>query len=318
MKKKDLIILSLTMVFMMLTAIGCSSNKDESKDQDKAIETLRIGVMQSSDVIPLAIIEDQKLDEKHGFDLKMEVFKSAADRDAALQAGQLDGVFTDYIGVCIYQNAGLDVKITGVTDGDYVLIAGVDSGISTLEEIEGKSIAISQNTLIEYALDYMLQEKGYGKDYVIKEVVARIPDRLEMLRSGKIDLGLLPDPFSTIAKESGGVVLGSANSVGLYPAVSAFIASTLDSNEEVIKDYYKAYNEAVEYINDTPIEEYEDIVISAAGFPEELKGKIQLPTYRTNTLPSEEDIENAIKWASEKELCDESLTPDKLLYDLNK
>ncbi len=318
MKKKNLIILSLALVFMMLTAIGCSSKKDESKDNDETVKTLRIGVMQSSDIIPLAMIDELKLDEKHGFDLKMEVFKSAGDRDAALQAGELDGVFTDYIGVCIYQNAGLDVKITGVTDGDYVLIAGANSGITSLEDMKGKSIAISQNTLIEYALDYILQEKGYGKDYVVKEIVARIPDRLEMLRAGKIDLGLLPDPFSTIAQDAGGVVLGSANSVGLYPAVSAFTGSALESNKDVIKSYYNAYNEAVEYINKTPIEKYEDVVIKAAGFPEELKGKIQLPTYRTNTLPSKEDLEKAIKWASDKGLCDKALSADKLLYDLNK
>lgn len=318
MKKRNLIILVLSMVFVMLTAIGCSSNKDESKDKDKAIETLRIGVMQSSDIIPLAIIEENKLDEKYGLDLKIEVFKSSADRDAALQAGELDGVFTDYIGVCIYQNAGLDVKITGVTDGDFVLIAGADSGIKNLEDMKGKSIAISQNTLIDYALDYILQENGYESDYVVKEIVPKIPDRLEMLRAGNIDLGLLPDPFSTIAKESGGVVLGSANSIGLNPAVSAFTGSALERGKEAIKDYYKAYNEAVKYINETPIEKYEDIVISSAGFPEELKGKIELPVYRTNTLPSEEDIENAIKWASEKGLCDKALTPDKLLFDLNK
>ena len=73
MKKKNLIILSLTMVFVILTAIGCGLNKDESENKDNTIETLRIGVMQSSDVIPLAIIEDQKLDEKYPKDDKIRL-----------------------------------------------------------------------------------------------------------------------------------------------------------------------------------------------------------------------------------------------------
>ena len=60
-------------------------------------DTLRIGVMYSSDIIPLAVMKDQKLDEKQGVVLDMQVFSSAKDRDAALQAGELDGVFTDFI-----------------------------------------------------------------------------------------------------------------------------------------------------------------------------------------------------------------------------
>lgn len=43
-------------------------------------------------------------------------------------------MFTDFIGACIYQNAGLDVKITGMTDGDYLLLAGPDSGVTTLAD----------------------------------------------------------------------------------------------------------------------------------------------------------------------------------------
>lgn len=216
-------------------------------------DTLRIGVMYSSDIIPLAVMKDQKLDEKQGVVLDMQVFSSAKDRDAALQAGELDGVFTDFIGVCIYQNAGLDVKITGMTDGDYLLLAGPDSGVTTLADAAGKSIAISENTLIEYALDYILTQEGYGADYLKKAVVPRIPDRLEMLRSGEVDLCLLPravrdpSPSPTAPSE-----LGSANTAGLYPAVSAFTQSAIDGKAGAIRKYYAAYDEAVDYVNNTP------------------------------------------------------------------
>ncbi|GKH47484.1 MULTISPECIES: ABC transporter substrate-binding protein [Anaerotruncus] len=279
-------------------------------------DTLRIGVMYSSDIIPLAVMKDQKLDEKQGVVLDMQVFSSAKDRDAALQAGELDGVFTDFIGACIYQNAGLDVKITGMTDGDYLLLAGPDSGVTTLADAAGKSIAISENTLIEYALDYILTQEGYGADYLKKEVVPRIPDRLEMLRSGEVDLCLLPEPFATLALTDGAVELGSANTAGLYPAVSAFTQSAIDGKAGAIRKYYAAYDEAVDYVNNTPLSEYEPVVIAGAGFPEELAGRIELPVFRKNALPDAAVLSDAVAWASGKGLCPASLTPADLLGDL--
>lgn len=302
-------------ILALLAAAGVTSLTGCQKKAEDT--TIKLGVMYSSDIVPLAVIEGQKLDEKYGIDFEMEVFQSAKDRDAALQAGELDGVFTDYIGVCMYQNAGLDMKITGVTDGDYVLLAGKETDITDLSEAAGKSIAISENTLIEYSLDYILEQKGYGADYLKKEVVPRIPERLELLRTGSIDLGLLPDPFSTLAAESDAVILGSANEAGLYPAVMAFTKDAVSGKKDVIEKFYKAYNEAVDYVNTTPITEYEELVIERCGYPEELKGKIVLPEYRKDVLPSEEDLQNAINWAATKGLCPAELKPEDLLGKLD-
>lgn len=274
---------------------------------------LRLGVMYSADVVPLAVLKDQKLDETEGFTLDMQVFQSAKDRDAALQAGELDGVFTDYIGVCIYQNAGLDVKITGVTDGDYVLVAGAHSGITDLAGAADASIAISENTLIEYTLDYLLAQEGFEPAYVKKEAVPRIPDRLELLRAGQIDLGLLPDPFSTLALTSGAVKLGSANGSGLYPAVMGFLNSAIEEKADTLVSFYAAYNKAVDYVNATALSEFGDVAITGAGFPEELRDKIVLPVYRKDTLPTEADLQSAIDWAAAKDLCGPDLKPSDLL-----
>lgn len=297
-------LLTSLVIAMAISLIGCTGQKDN---------TIHIGVMYSSDIIPLAIMTEKNLDEKYGFQLDMQVFQSAKDRDAALQAGELDGVFTDYIGMCMYQNAGLEMKITGVTDGDYVLLAGKDTKISSLMEAKGKEIAISENTLIEYSLDFILDKNQLDTNYLSKKVVPRIPDRLEMLRNGSIDLGLLPDPFSTLAEESDAIVLGSANEFGLYPAVCAFDESAIKEKKELINKMYKAYNEAVDYINNTDIKEYENLVIKTCGYPEELSGKIKLPTYRKHTLPTEEELTHAISWASKKGLCSSDLKPEQLL-----
>lgn len=321
---KKLRILSIFLIMAILFT-ACSSKK-ESADVEKtaSIEetasstksVLRIGMMSSSDVIPFVLINENGLADKYNIQLDLQLFTSAQERDAAFQTGELDGVLTDYIGICMYQNAGFDVRITGITDGDFILMAGKNTGINNINEIKGKSIAISQNTLIDYTLDNILVNNNMSGDDIVKELVPRIPDRLELLRNDKIDLGLMPEPFATLALNDGAINLGSANEFGLYPAVSAFSKAALDEKEEAIHNLYIAYNEAVDYMNNTAIKEYEETVIKAVGYPEEMIEKIEVKAFRTSKLPSVEEVEDAIKWASDKGLCSDSLTYDQLTYDV--
>jgi NitT/TauT family transport system substrate-binding protein len=295
-------------------ASGKTALENTAAPSDKTV--LRIGMMSSYDVIPYVMINELGLGDKYHLDLQYEVFTSAKDRDAAFLAGELDGVLTDYIGVCIYQNAGFDVKITGLTDGDYVLAADKNSGITSIKDVKGKSIAISQNTLIDYTLDQILAKNSMESDAVVKEIVPRIPDRVELLRNHKIDLGLLPEPFASIVLNDGAVYLGSANDIGLYPAVSAFTKAVLYEKSEAVRNLYFAYNEAVASLNKTDISSYEDTVIKAVGYPEEMKGQITIEPFRESKLPPKEEIASAIAWASKKGLCSSDLTYGQMVYDI--
>lgn len=315
MKKK----LSSILLVLLLLLAGCSGDSESTegtKEQEKPV--IKIGAMMSTDVIPFVLINKNGLDEKYKFELDIEMFKSAKDRDAALQAGELDGVLADMIAITMYQNANLDMKITGMTDGDFILVAGKDTGIKDISGIKGKSIGISENTLIDYSLDVILEENNMASDNIVKEIVPIMPNRYEMLQSGVLDLGLLPEPFSTLALQNGAINLGSANDYGLYPAVSAFTQTALDEKLSSIQDLFKAYNEAVEYMNNTDTVEFEDTVIEKVGYPEDMAGSIELQDFRMNELPQKEAVEAAIQWASERELCSPDLTYDQMVYDLNK
>ncbi len=310
-----IIILSLT-----LTLFGCGSSKKDSKDTSANTktekQTLNIGLMPSVDAVPFIIAKDKGFYEKNGVDVKLQVFKSANDRDAALQTGNLDGVSTDEVAVCLYQNAGIDLKITGVTDGDFMLVASKQSGIKSIADVKGKSVAISQKTVIEYSLDKMLEKNSIKPEEVKKVAIPAIPARLEMLKAGKVDLALLPEPFSSAAIKDGAVLLGKTSSEKLLPAVSAFTQKSIDNKSDAIKAFYKAYNEAVEYVNNTPISQYEDTVIKFVGYPEDMKGNIVLPKFRADVLPSDNDLNSAIKWTKDKGIVKKSLTPKDLTYKI--
>jgi NitT/TauT family transport system substrate-binding protein len=193
-----------------------------------------------------------------------------------------------------------------------MLIANPGSGIKSISELKGKSVAISEKTCIEYTLDTILEKNFLLPGDIQKSMVPAIPTRLEMLRTNKVNAALLPEPFSTLAIKDGGILLGSANASGIYTSVTAFTQAAIDSKTSEIKAFFRAYNKAVDYVNSTPIAEYEDIIIKTVGYPEDMKGKIELPEFRKNILPEEADIKSVIAWAVKNNLLKKELNPADL------
>lgn len=303
MKKMLAFVLALLLI-LGLTACGTAA---------PSAKTLTLGALPSIDVIPFVIAEQQGYFKKYGLTFKLELFNSAKDRDAAFQSGALDGFCCDEVAVCIYQNSGINLKITGMTDGEYALVAGKDSGITDLAGMKGRSVAISEKTLIEFVLDKIIEKGGLAPADVVKTAVPAVPVRLEMLNAGQADAALLPEPFATFAENGGGKRLSSATQIGLYPSVIAFEKKVIDSRRADIVAMYKAYNDAVEYLNSTPITEYEDLIIKTVGYPEEMRGKIVLPKFTKDMMPGEADLAAVVAWASAKGLCASTLAPKDLV-----
>lgn len=313
MKKFNKIMIICLSITLLVSLTACVPSKQGTEGIiNKAAQTINFGAVGSVEVIPIIIADQKGYFEKEGIDAKIQSFKSAKDRDAAFQSGKLDGIICDEVAICLYQNADFDVKITGATDGNFMLIANPNSGIKSINDIKGKSVAISENTCIEYTLDTLLEKNSLKPEDVQKSIVPAIPTRLEMLRTNKVDAALLPEPFSTLAIKDGGILLGSANDAGIYTSVTAFTQEAINNKSAEIKAFFRAYNQAVDYINSTPIAEYEDIIIKTVGYPEDMKGKIELPKFRKNILPQEAEIKSVIDWAVKNNLLKKELSPKDL------
>jgi NitT/TauT family transport system substrate-binding protein len=314
-KLKKLLCIITASVIALSTA-ACSPVKENTSASNDTKKTLNFGAMASVDAVPIVIANEKGFFKKEGVEVNLQSFKNSKDRDAAFQTGSLDGVICDYIAISLYQNADFNVKITGVTDGDFMLIAGAKSGIKSINDIKGKSVAISEKTSIEYSLDKILEKNNLSPQDVKKSIVPAIPTRLEMLKNNNVDAALLPEPFSSLALSDGGTLLGSASKLGSFTSVTAFTQKSIDDKSAEIKAFYKAYNEAVDYINNTPISQYEDIIIKAVGYPESMKGNIKLPKFKKNTLPKDSDVQAAVDWTVKNGLVKKALTPKDLMSDI--
>jgi NitT/TauT family transport system substrate-binding protein len=70
-------------------------------------EPLKFGVLSDVDSLPYLVARDEGLYQANGVDVKLVSFTSPVERDAAFQAGAVDGVIGDVLGATLaWRSAG--------------------------------------------------------------------------------------------------------------------------------------------------------------------------------------------------------------------
>lgn len=304
----------------LLTLTACSNGKTEesgkqgTEEQGATTETLKIGVMPSMDNIPLIVAHEQGFDKKHGVDLQIEAFKSGKDRDAAFQAGAVDGINADLVGVALYLQGGMDVKITSATQGQFDLIA--TSEVKEIADLKGKEVIVLKNQGPEFAAEAFLEKAGLSAADVSMVDVPQVPSRVELLSNNQAGAAILPEPFVTMTTTEGMTNLGSTLDLGINLFALVFTQSVIDAKTEAIQGMYEAYNEAVAWMAANDQSEYIQLFIDEVGFPEALKESIQIPEYKEAFQTTEADLNSAFAWAREKGLLEKEIDGKAVLSDV--
>lgn len=309
--KKFFVLLLLPLVFL---AAGCST---ESRQESKAeLGTLTVGLMPDTDSLPFIIAQEKGYFADEGLKIELQQFKSAMDRDSALQSGNLDGAVSDMLAVAFAKDGGFDVRVTSMTDGSYKLIAAPGEGRVSVQELAGKEVAVSRNTIIEYVTDHILASNGMSGDAIEKVVIPQIPTRLEMLQTGKLAAATLPEPMASIAVHNGCRFVAGSDELGINPGVILFTERAAKDKEQEIKAMYRAYNKAVDYLNHADRSEYIDLVVAKGSFPPAAKEALLLPAYHSAALPKESDVTDCISWLRDKALIKKTYGYNDIVLDL--
>lgn len=310
---KKLLAICLTVLALMMLA-GCGTTKQA--DTKKEMQPLTIGLMPDTDSLPFIIAQEKGFFREEGIEVNIEQYKSAMDRDSALQSGNLDGAVSDMLAVAFAKSGGFDVKVTSFTDGSYKLVASKESGIKDVKGLAGKDVAVSRNTIIEYVTDQILAKENMDGDSINKVIIPQIPTRLEMLQNGKLAAATLPEPMASIAVHNGCQFVTGSDELGINPGVILFTAKAAADKKAEIQAMYRAYNKAVAYLNNTDRAEYIDLVIEKGGFPPVAKEALKLPKYHEAALPKESDVVDCIKWLNSKKLVTETYSYQDIVLDL--
>ena len=312
MKKYALLIMTMLLVGLLA---GCGGQQEAKKD----LQPLTIGLMPDTDSLPFIIAQEKGYFKEEGLEVNIQQYKSAMDRDSALQSGNLDGAISDMLAVAFAKDGGFNVKVTSFTDGSYKLIASKQSGAKSVADLKGQDVAVSRNTIIEYVTDQILAKEKLPEDSINKVIIPQIPTRLEMLQNGKLAAATLPEPMASIAVHNGCQFVTGSDELGINPGVIMFTAKTTNDRRAELAAMYRAYNKAVDYLNNTPREEYIDLIVEKGGFPPTAKEALKLPEYHHAALPKESDVVDCVKWLQGKGLIKKNYTYADFVVDvLNK
>ncbi len=263
--------------------------------------SLKVGILPDADSIPLIVAQEEGLFAATGQDIQIVSFHNPIERDSALQAGVIDGAISDVLAAAFANDNKQTVKITSLTNGRYVLLTGKDSGINDLQELKGVEIAISSNTIIEYVTDRLLKSKGFTEEDIAKIAIPKIPVRLQMLEAGKVKAACLPEPLASVLLLNGANKIADSTELGEAPGIMLFTEKSIQEKEAELQAFYSAYSQAVELINEDS-NGYRELLVTKAGFPEEIKESFVFPEYDQAHLPAEETVQLVVDWLREKGL----------------
>lgn len=305
-----MVVLALTWGFL-----GCAKRGGAVKDTPQKAQPLKIGVLFIEDNLPLFLAEAEDRFKKEGLEVKLIPFPSAAERDAALQAGRIDGETADIIAACLLKKGGTDVRIASITlgvtprEGRFVLLGSSDADFKTARDLRNVKIAISENTIIEYVTDTLLTKEGLKKEEIQKLSVPKMPIRLQMLINNQVKAALLPDPLASLAQKQGARVIidDTKSAVNVSQSVLLFRKDSIDTKNREIKKLIKIYGQAGNDLTKFPAK-YQDLVFEKAKIPAPIKDSYKTPTFSAPRAPSREDVRNIVNWMVEKKLLEKPYT----------
>jgi len=264
-------------------------------------EKLVFGILPVVDVLPLLAGQEKGLFEKEGIDLELISFQSALERDAALQAGRLGGYFGDILNTVLLVQSGEQLKIIATAFHTHPqcrmfgIAVAPGSGITGPAGIQGKNVAISSATVIEYLLDQLLSTRNMSPKDVTKLEIKKIPIRLQMLLSGQVTAALLPEPLLTLAETHGAIIVLDDRQLDTALTVLAVNLKNRPAITALIPGFLKAYNAAVDLINENP-SALKALLISKTQFPMAVKDKYRIPVFPARAVPAEVDVLAVQEW----------------------
>lgn len=244
------------MVGALMLLTGCGSAK-ESRGE------MRVACFPNITHAQALLMKNQKtLETKLGddYEVSWKTFTAGSSEIEAIFAGEID---IGYIGPVPAVNGNVksdgDVTvIANAADAGAVLVKGTDSGIESIEDLEGKTVAIPQIGNTQHlCLLNLLSENGLApvSEGGTVEVVAVENSNLQnMFDQGNVDAALVPEPWGTILTDSGNIdLLLDYQDIyldGNYPVAVVIVRNEfMEAHPDAVETFLQAHLDATEEIN---------------------------------------------------------------------
>lgn len=254
-----------------ISAVACLIASTAPAAEKQSSVELRLALLPVPDVLPVYVAESQGYYKDAGIRVTSLPVGSAVERDQLMQAGRVDGMINEVGGAALFNRDTVQLQIVSYAriplgnEPLFRILAAPGSEIQDIKGLAGIPVAVSRNTVIEYITERLLQSGGVQDENISFKSVPVLPERLQLLLAGQIQVATLPDPLGFAAIEAGAVeVTNDLRVPQLSASVVSFSKKSILEQEETIKKFMTAWNMAVEDLNRDP-EKYRELMLEKSG-----------------------------------------------------
>ncbi len=276
--------------------------------------TLRLGLLPILDTLPFYVAEEAGYFAEYGVQVEAVPVNSALERDQLLLAGEIDGMVNDVISTAIFNQDGPRIQIVAQARRAYEdapqfrILAAPESGLSTPQDLVGVEIAVSENTIIHYIAQRILENEGLSADELVFRPEPNIPVRYQLLMEGALKAACLPDPLAQAAIENGAILIADDSALwekGYSQSVLSFRVEVIEEHPEAVEGFLRAWTQAVQDIDENP-DAYRALWLEKTRVPENVKDTYVLPTFPAYANVEQDEWDDAMAWMLEHDIIEEA------------
>ncbi len=276
---------------LALSLVACSSGAPaddapapEGTGEPETTELL-VGIVPVIDHASVFVAIQEGFFEEEGLDVTAQPAQGGAAAVPAMIAGDMQAAFATYPSFLLAQNSGIGINIVaeGVrgTEGTAGVYVAADSGIESIEDLEGKTIAVNTlNNTGDLTIKLKLEEAGVDAS-AVEFIELPFPDMGPTLASGGVDAVWLVEPFRTTVEATGAKKLFATFEGSTADIPVSGIGMTADfvkNNPNTVAAFIRAIEKANALIVSDP-DITREIVSTYSNTTPELAQQLQLPNW---------------------------------------
>lgn len=268
------------------------------------LPVLRMALIPVLDVLPFFIAQDKNYFTEEGVIVEFVPASSALEREQLLIAGEVDGMLTDVIGPAITNATEPAVSIVAISRRAYEnaplfrLLAAPNSEVNSAADLAGVPIGISENSVIQYLADRLLESAGVDIEAIAYESVPSIPTRFALMMEGQLGASILPDPLASAAIEAGAILVADDTAFieeNLSQSVLSFSNAVLEQKPDAVRAFLRAWYRAVDDLNANP-NDYRQMLLDNTSVPESVQDTYTIPPFPVGEITSEAVWDDVNDW----------------------
>jgi NitT/TauT family transport system substrate-binding protein len=293
------------MLVLILVAAAVAPIRRMARAQEPV--TIRAGLLPILDVLPFFVAEEAGYFEEAGIKVESVPVSSSLERDQLTAAGQIDAMLNDVISTGIFNQDQVRIQIVAKArrayEGapEYRILAAPRSNITLPSEAANFEIGMSENTVIHYIAQRMMEQEGISAADLKWQSVPSIPARYQLLMEGQLKVACLPDPLAQAALAGGAILITDDTALidtGFSQSVLSFRAEFIEDHPEAVQAFLSAWMRAADDINADP-EAYRDLWMEKTTVPDSVKDTYVLPPFPTYTITTESEWDDVVAWLTD-------------------